>query len=378
MVQKRVYNFSAGPAMLPEAVMKEAQRDLLDWQGRGVSVMEVSHRGDAFMAIAEAATQRCRELLSLPDNYHILFLHGGAQAEFAMIPMNLLAYQQAAAYVVNGVWGQLAAEEAERYATVHVISNTSSSQYKTLEPVEAWQPVPNTAGYIYYVDNETVNGVEYPAVPWFEQPPLDNLGERIPLVTDMSSNLLTRPFDVNQFGVIYACAQKNLGPAGVTLVIIRDDLLQREPMPWTPNVFQFRTQADKHSMQNTPPTFAWYMTGLVLNWVKAQGGVSVLAKKNAAKAKALYDYIDQSDFYINDVDPRYRSRMNVVFQLRNPKLEPLFLKSAEAAGLVGLKGHRSVGGIRASIYNAMPQAGIDALLNFMNEFAVKFAVKQCA
>ncbi len=360
MNQKRVYNFSAGPAMLPLEVMQEAQAEFLNWQDSGMSVMEVSHRGDAFKALAKACEQDLRNLLQVPDNYEVLFLHGGARSQFAMVPMNLAYQAQSMAYVKTGIWSEIAAKEAEKYGKVHVVCDASSTDYTTIPNPATWEKFDDST-YLFYVDNETVNGVEFQNIP----------KSSLPLVSDMSSNLLTRCLDVSRFGIIFACAQKNLGPAGVTVVIVRKDLLQREIFPQTPNMFNYRLHAENDSMQNTSPTYPWYILSLVLKWVQKQGGLKAIEAQNLTKAQKLYDYIDHSTFYHNKVDKAYRSRMNVIFNLKNSALETQFLEAAEKAGLTNLKGHRFVGGLRASIYNAMPVAGIDALLNFMEDFSMK-------
>ncbi len=357
----RVFNFSAGPAMLPTEVMEQAQAEFMDWQHSGMSVMEISHRSAEFMALAKESTDDLRELLNVPNNYRILFLHGGARSQFAMVPMNLLNHKKQAAYVQTGVWSKLAAQEARLYCDVKLVADTEASQFTSIPPQSEWQSC-NDAAYLYYVDNETVNGVEFHDVP-------ESHG--LPLVSDMSSNILSRPFDVAQYGVVFACAQKNLGPAGVTCVIIRDDLLQCEPIATTPSMFRYQEHAAKNSLLNTSPTYPWYMVSLVLKWVKKSGGVAEMAKRNARKSQKLYDYIDANDFYRNPVAVDCRSRMNVIFTLPTQALDAQFVEQATRAGLTGLKGHRFVGGLRASIYNAMPEAGVDALLNFMDDFKKK-------
>lgn len=358
----RVFNFSAGPAMLPEDVMHQAQEEFMNWKGCGISVMEISHRGSEFMRLAEESKQDLRDLLNIPENYHILFLHGGARSQFAMVPMNLLGSKKKAAYIQTGIWSQIAAEEARRYADVQLVVNTESTKFTTIPPQQQWQSPDDDVAYLHCTDNETINGVEFSYVP-------DHYD--LPLITDMSSNILSRPFDVRQFGLIYACAQKNLGPAGVTLVIIRDDLLQLEPLVATPSMFRYQLHVENNSLLNTAPTYPWYITSLVLKWLKKQGGVGVMAERNWRKAQKLYDYIDRSDFYFNPVNPAVRSRMNIIFTLPNEKLDTQFVDQAKKAGLVGLKGHRYLGGIRASIYNAMPEAGVDFLLEFMDDFSNK-------
>ena len=354
---KQVYNFSPGPAVLPHSVLQQAQAEMLDWQGSGMSVMEMSHRGKAFMSIAEKAEADLRKLLNIPNNYKVLFLQGGAHAQFAMIPLNLLQGKQQADYMETGDWSVRAIEEARRYGHVNVVASSISSNFTTIPERSTWQVNPNAA-YFHYVDNETIRGVEFDAIP--------EVGD-VTLVADMSSNILSRPIDVSRFGVIYAGAQKNIGPAGLTIAIVREDLLGRAD-PKTPNILNYQIYADNESMYNTPPTYAWYIAGLVFEWLLAQGGLEAMAVLNERKAEKLYAAIDQSDFYANPVDKQYRSWMNVPFTLRDSQLDAAFLKQAEEAGLVTLKGHRQVGGMRASIYNAMPEAGVDALISFMQQF----------
>jgi len=351
----RVYNFSAGPAALPEAVLKQAQAELLDWHGTGMSVMEMSHRGKAFMSIAEAAEADLRELMSIPDDYKVLFLQGGASTQFAMVPLNLMGRTGKADYINTGSWSKKAIAEGRRYGEVNVIADTSAEF--TVPAADSLQFSPDAA-YVHYTPNETIQGVEFPYVP--------ETGD-LPLVADMSSTILSRPIDVSKFGVIYAGAQKNVGPAGLTLVIVREDLVGQAPES-CPAMLDYKTHADAGSMYNTPPTYSWYLAGLVFKWLKAQGGLAAMAEINERKAKALYAAIDASDFYHNPVDPECRSWMNVPFTLADPELDGLFLEEASKAGLETLKGHRSVGGMRASIYNAMPEAGVQALIEFMKEF----------
>lgn len=356
----RVYNFSAGPSMLPEPVLERAREELLDWQGSGMSVMEMSHRGAHFSQIAKASETLLRELLGIPEDYHCLFLQGGATGQFAAIPMNLLGSRRKMSYVVTGSWSKKALAEAKRYGEVQIAATSEADKFTTIPELATWQIDPEAA-YLHYTANETIGGVEFPFVPEVD----------LPLVTDMSSNLLSRPVDVSRFGLIYAGAQKNMGPAGITVVIVRKDLV-REPLPGTPSIWDYRQQAEEGSMLNTPPTYNWYLLGLVLEWLREQGGVAAIEKRNLEKAKLLYQAIDASDFYHNPVDPRYRSRMNVPFVLADPALDAVFLQEAEACGLVNLKGHRSVGGMRASIYNAMPIEGVRALVNFMQEFERRY------
>jgi phosphoserine aminotransferase len=353
----RVYNFSAGPAALPEEVLERARKEMLDWNGSGMSVMEMSHRGKEFMSIAAKAEADLRELMAIPDNYKVLFLQGGASSQFAMIPINLLADKTSADYLLTGQWSKKAISEAKRFGKVNVIADTTQSKFTTL-PDEASLKFDKEAAYVHYTPNETIVGVEFPYVP--------DTGD-IPLVADMSSTILSRPIDVSKFGLIYAGAQKNIGPAGLTLVIIREDLIGKA-MPGMPVMFDYKTHADEGSMYNTPPTYGWYFAGLVFEWLKQQGGLAGMARINQAKAEKLYAAIDQSDFYSNPVAVPCRSWMNVPFILADAELDKAFLEGAAKNGLTTLKGHRSVGGMRASIYNAMPPAGVDALVAYMAEF----------
>ena len=354
----RVFNFSAGPAALPEDVLKQAQAEMLDWQGCGMSVMEMSHRGKEFMSIAAEAEADLRELMAIPDGYKVLFLQGGASSQFAMIPMNLIGKTGKADYFRTGSWSKKAIAEAKRYGDVAVTADREIDGKFTTVPAADGFEVSADAAYLHYTPNETIEGVEFPYVP--------ETGD-VPLVADMSSTILSRPVDVSKFGLIYAGAQKNIGPAGLTIVIVREDLVG-DPLPGTPSMFSYRTHADADSMYNTPPTFGWYLAGLVFKWLKAQGGLAGMAEINQRKAESLYRAIDESAFYNNPVDPACRSWMNVPFTLANAELDAEFLKQAGEAGLKTLKGHRSVGGMRASIYNAMPEAGIVTLIDFMREF----------
>ncbi len=354
----RVYNFSAGPATLPEAVLQQAADEMLDWQGTGMSVMEMSHRGKAFVSIAEQAESDLRELLAVPDNYRVLFLQGGATAQFAAVPLNLLGNASTVDYVNTGSWSKKAIAEAGKYASrVNVVAEGAKDPMSI--PAEAeWHCDPKAA-YLHYCANETISGVEFHSVPV--------TGHDVPLVSDMSSNFLSRPVDVSKFGVIYAGAQKNYGPAGLTVVIVREDLLDRASQQ-TPSIWHYQAQADADSMLNTPATYSWYIAGLVFQWLKREGGLSAMAERNARKAGKLYAAIDNSSFYRNPVAPAARSLMNVPFVLADDSLDAAFLSEAQAAGLHTLKGHRSVGGMRASIYNAMPESGVDALIDFMADF----------
>lgn len=353
----RVYNFSAGPAALPEAVLQQAREEMVDWQGSGMSVMEMSHRGKEFMSIANQAEADLRELLSIPDNYKVLFLQGGASSQFAMVPMNLAAEKRTVDYINTGAWSKKAIAEAKRFAEVNIAGTTEANRFTSVPHQNELQLNPDAA-YLHYTPNETIGGVEFSYVP--------HCGD-VPLVADMSSTILSRPLDVDRFGIIYAGAQKNVGPAGLTLVIIREDLLG-ETMPGVPTMYDYRTHADNDSMYNTPPTYSWYLAGLVFKWLKGQGGLQGMAEINSRKAGKLYAAIDGSSFYSNPVDPHCRSWMNVPFTLADAELDGRFLEEASAAGMKTLKGHRSVGGMRASIYNAMPESGVDALIDFMADF----------
>ena len=357
----RAFNFSAGPAMLPEAVLRQAQEEMLDWHGSGMCVAEMSHRGKEFMSIAEQAEADLRELLEVPAGYKVLFLQGGASSQFSMVPMNLLRGGDSADYINTGSWSKKAIAEARRYCTVNVAASTQESRFTSV-PAQGELDLSAQAAYVHYTPNETIEGVEFPYVP-------DTAGK--PLVADMSSTILSRPIDVSRFGVIYAGAQKNVGPAGLTILIVREDLIG-QPLAGTPTMFDYQTHAENGSMYNTPPTYAWYLAGLVFKWLKNLGGLDSMAVINERKAETLYAAIDGSDFYANPVAPECRSWMNVPFTLANPELDAMFLSEAKEAGLVTLKGHRSVGGMRASIYNAMPEAGVQALVDFMGEFERKY------
>ena len=361
----RVWNFSAGPAVLPEAVLRQAADEMLDWHGCGMGVMEMSHRGKEFTAIAAQAEADLRELLAVPANYRILFMQGGAIAENAIIPMNLMGNKRVADYVVTGSWSQKSQKEARKYAEVNIAASSEASGFTTVPAMDEWRISPDPA-YVFTCTNETIGGVEYP----FE-PDLTKLGRgEIPVVADMSSHILSRAIDVSKYGLIFGGAQKNIGPAGLTIVIVREDLLGHA-MPHCPTAFDFRTVADNGSMYNTPPTYGIYIAGLVFQWLKRQGGVPAIEAQNVAKARLLYDFLDASDFYENRVDRACRSRMNVPFFLKDEALNDAFLAESKAAGLVQLKGHKSVGGMRASIYNAMPLAGVAALVDFMRDFAAR-------
>ena len=354
----RVFNFSAGPATLPEAVLNRAREEMMDWQGSGVSVMEMSHRGKEFMSIAAQAEKDLREIMAIPDNYKVLFLQGGASTQFAMVPLNLLGDKKGADYAFTGHWSKKAIAEAKRYCDVNLVVDTSEGKFTSVPEQSQWS-MGSDAAYVHYTPNETIAGVEFGWVP--------ETGD-VPLVADMSSSILSRPMDVSKYGIIYAGAQKNIGPAGLTIVIVRDDLLEKAGDN-VPAMLNYKTHADNESMYNTPPTYSWYMAGLVFQWIKQQGGLQKMAETNTRKAQKLYTAIDASGgFYRNPVDVNARSLMNVPFILADDALDKEFLEGAADSDLVQLKGHRSVGGMRASIYNAMPEAGIDALIDFMQQF----------
>lgn len=353
----RAYNFCAGPATLPESVLQKARDEMLDWCGTGMSVMEMSHRSDEFVAIAQTAEQDFRDLAGVPDDYAVLFMQGGASSQFATVPLNLLSDKTSADYVNTGIWSKKAIAEARRYANVNVVASSESNGFTDIPDQASWRCDPDAA-YLHYTPNETIGGLEYDFIP--------DSGA-VPLVADMSSTILSRPLDVSRFGVIYAGAQKNIGPSGLVVVVIRKDLLGRARKE-IPTMMDYKITADNGSMYNTPSTYSWYLAGLVFQWLKAQGGVDAMGQINARKSRKLYGYIDRSDFYANPIAPRFRSWMNVPFILADESLNSAFLKGAEERRLLNLKGHRSVGGMRASIYNAMPEAGVDALIDYMTTF----------
>ena len=356
----RVYNFSAGPAVLPEPVLAQAAAEMLDWHGSGMSVMEMSHRGKEFIAIADQAEADLRELLAIPDDYTVLFLQGGAIAENAIVPMNLLRGKTQADYVNTGEWSKKSIKEAKKFCTVNIAASSEDKGFTYVPEQSAWKLSPDAA-YVHICSNETIGGVEYHWTP--------DTGE-VPLVTDASSHILSRPVDIAKYGLIYGGAQKNAGPAGLTLVIVRSDLMGNA-MQVTPSAFDFKLQAEADSMFNTPPTYAIYIAGLVFQWLKKQGGLAAIEQKNIAKAKVLYDYLDRSQFFKSPVRAQDRSRMNVPFKLADETLDDAFLKATKDAGMVQLKGHRSVGGMRASIYNAMPIEGVQRLVEVMRDFEAK-------
>ena len=354
---ERIFNFSAGPAALPQEVLEQAREELVNWRGCGMSVMEMSHRGKEYMSIQAEAEADLRELMGIPANYKALFLQGGASSQFAMIPMNLYRGKASADYLNTGEWSKKAIKEAKKYGAVNVVASSEDKNFSYAPTQNAWKLDPNAA-YVHYTPNETIGGVEI-----FWTPETGN----VPLVADMSSNILSRPIDVSKFGLIYAGAQKNIGPAGLTIVIVREDLLG-ETVKGTPTMFDYKVAADNDSMYNTPPTYAIYIAGLVFKMLKAKGGIAAMEKTNRAKAKLLYDALDASSFYSSPVAVENRSLMNIPFTLKDAALDDEFIKGAKARGMVQIKGHRSVGGMRASIYNAMPVAGVQALVDWMKEF----------
>ncbi len=355
----RKYNFCAGPAALPEAVLQQAAAELIDYQGAGLSIMEMSHRSPEIVAIAEKAEADFRELLDISDDYAVLFLQGGASTQFASVPLNLLGDKTTADYVNTGQWSKKAIKEAKRFADINVVASSEDTNFTTIPAFESWQ-LNKDAAYLHYTPNETIGGVEFMWTPQVD----------VPIVADMSSTILSRPIDVNQFGVIYAGAQKNIGPAGLTIAIVRKDLLGKATAH-CPAMLDYKTAAENDSMYNTPPTYGIYLAGLVFQWLKDQGGLAAIEAVNRRKADKLYNFIDTSGFYANPVEVASRSLMNVPFTLANSDLDKQFLAESEEAGMLNLKGHRSVGGMRASIYNAVPEAAVDALIDFMKDFESK-------
>lgn len=356
----RVFNFSAGPAVLPEAVLMQARDEMLDWHGSGMSVMEMSHRGKEFESIIAQAEADLRELMAIPGNYKVLFLQGGASLQFSMIPINLMGESKRADYVHTGEWAKKAIAEAKRVGAVNIAATAEDRNFSYAPPQSAWK-LSADAAYVHVTTNETIGGVEFHWVP--------DTGN-VPLIADMSSHILSRPMDVSRYGLIYAGAQKNIGPAGLAIVIVRDDLIGRAPAG-TPAMLDYKVMADNGSMYNTPPTYSVYIAGLVFQWVRKLGGLKAMEEINRRKAGLLYDLIDGSGFYTNPVAKTDRSLMNIPFRMRDENLDEAFLKSAKSAGLIQLKGHRSVGGMRASIYNAMPVEGVQALVDFMRDFEKK-------
>ena len=354
---ERIFNFSAGPAALPLAVLEQARDELVNWRGSGMSVMEMSHRGKEYMSIQAEAEADLRELMGIPANYKVLFLQGGASTQFAMVPMNLLRGKASADYLNTGEWSKKAIKEAKKYGAVNVVASSEDKNFTYAPTQDAWKLDPNAA-YVHFTPNETIGGVEI-----FWTPETGS----VPLVADMSSNILSRPIDVTKYGLIYAGAQKNIGPAGLTIVIVREDLLG-QTVAGTPTMFVYKIHGDNDSMYNTPPTYAIYIAGLVFKLLKAKGGIAGMEAVNRAKAKLLYDALDASSFFHSPVARENRSLMNIPFTLKDAALDEEFLKGAKARGMVQLKGHRSVGGMRASIYNAMPIEGVQALVDWMKEF----------
>ncbi|MDP0562139.1 MAG: 3-phosphoserine/phosphohydroxythreonine transaminase [Candidatus Endonucleobacter sp. (ex Gigantidas childressi)] len=353
----RAFNFCAGPAAIPLSVLEQARDELLNWQKSGASVMEVSHRGKAFMQLAEESMEDLRDLLAVPSNYTILFLQGGARGQFAGVPLNIKGIATAADYVDSGFWAQSAITEAQRYLTVNVVSDGKKSNFQSLPKQSEWR-LNTDAAYLHYTPNETIGGLEFPFIP--------DSGA-VPLVADMSSSILSKPLDVSLFGIIYAGAQKNIGMAGLTVVIVRNDLMEKKHST-CPSILSYKDQSGRDSMYNTPPTFAWYLSSLVFKWLKKSGGLQAIAEINERKASKLYGIIDKTGFYSNNVDKNWRSRMNVPFSIINTTLNTLFLAKAEQEGFLYLKGHIAAGGMRASIYNAVPESHVDALVDFMAEF----------
>lgn len=359
---RQVFNFSAGPAMLPEEVLLQAQAEMLDWQGTGMSIMELGHRGPEFQRVAEQAVADIRELMAIPNNYHVLFLAGGASTQFAMVPVNLFARGKKADYIDTGIWSKKAIAEASRYGTVNIAAKAEFKDNLAYIPTQDTWTMSQDASYLHYTPNETIDGLEFQWVP--------KTGD-VPLVADMTSMILSRPVNVSDYGIIYAGAQKNVGQAGLTIVIIRDDLVG-EPLSQIPSLYSYKLQVENQSFYNTPPTYAWYISGLVLNWMKRHGGVKAFYELNQRKAKRLYSIVESyPEFYVSRIHPSCRSMMNIMFYLKDDKLTSVFLEQAEAHGLTNLRGHRVSGGVRASIYNAMPEQGVNVLAEFMIDFAKK-------
>ncbi len=359
---RKVFNFSAGPGMLAEEVLDQAQKEMLDWHGTGMSIMELGHRGTEFKEVTDQAESDLRELMSIPDNYHVLFLPGGATAQFAMVPINLMAANKHADYIDTGIWSKKAIDEAKRYGHVNIAASLIvEDELIKIPSQDRWSLNPQ-ASYVHFTPNETIDGVE------FHQLPETN---GVPLVADMSSNILSKPINVSDYGIIYAGAQKNIGQAGITIIIIRDDLVH-DPLPGMPTLYSYPLHIAQKSFYNTPPVYSWYIAGLTFAWMRRQGGVKHFAEINQRKSEKLYRFIDEhKEFYVNSIHPTCRSHMNVPFNIVNKGLVDSFLNEAAESGLTNLKGHRLSGGIRASIYNAMPEIGVDALIDFMKTFAIK-------
>jgi len=353
----RVYNFSAGPAILPEEVLREAAEEMLDYRGTGMSVMEMSHRSSTYQTIIDEAQQDLRDLMGIPDNYKVLFMQGGASQQFAMVPMNLMR-NRVADYIITGVWAKKACEEAKKYGTANVIASSADQTFSYI-PDCSDLPVSDDADYVYICENNTIYGTKFKKLP-------NTKGK--PLVSDVSSCFLSEPVNVADYGILYGGVQKNIGPAGVVIAVIRDDLIREDVLPGTPTMLTYKTHADNGSMYNTPPAYGIYICGKVFKWLKNQGGLEAIKQHNEAKAKLLYDFLDNSRLFKGTVRKEDRSLMNVPFVIGDQQMEAKFIKESTSAGLTNLKGHRSVGGMRASIYNAMPLAGVQALVDFMEEF----------
>lgn len=360
-MNQRVHNFSAGPSKLPEAVLSQIQQECFNWRQTGVSIMEISHRHPKVVEMIRETEVAIRELLNIPDTYHVLFCHGGGRAQYSLIPLNFLNSHDVADYAITGLWSVLAAKEANRFASINIPVNTETQSFRTIPPIETWDLHPE-ARYLHYVDNETIHGVEFPAAPQVKG---------VPLVSDMTSNIMSKPLDITQYGMIYAACQKNLGIAGLTVVILDPNLIPNDSDP-LPVLHDYKTYIEHRSLYNTPPVFPIYVTSKLVQWLKKQGGVEAIFEMNQHKAQKLYDFIDNSEFYENRVVPEVRSRMNVSILLKKQDLIPQFIKEAEAQGLFGLQGHRYLGGIRASLYNAVTEEAVDHLIHFMKTFAWRY------
>ncbi len=362
-MKARTYNFGAGPAMLPGPILKEAQEELLNWNNLGVSILELGHRTSQFTQLLAHAEHSLRQLLNIPESYQVLFLGGAARMQFSMIPMNFLNPQEQAGYIITGIWSQMAFKEAQHLKNAYCIASSEDNRFKSIPKDNSWKIKKDTA-YVYYTPNETVNGVRFPFVPEVSD---------IPLIADMTSCLLSEPIDVKQYGLIFAGAQKNIANAGLTIVIVRNDLLEKIPDPVIPTMLNYKIQAENHSLYATSPVFNCYLANKMFDWVKAQGGVAALYEQNCLKAEKLYQYLDSTDFYVTTVEKEARSIVNVCFSLKKQELEQQFISLAEQQGLYALQGHRYVGGLRASLYNAMPMDGVDALIHFMSQFEKEYS-----
>lgn len=359
MMKTRVYNFGAGPAMIPESILLEAQEELMNWHDEGMSILEIGHRTKAFTDLMQHAELTLRELLKIPEDYQVLFLGGAARTQFAMIPLNFLAPEEQAGYIITGVWSQMAFEEAQRLKKAYSVASGEGTQFKSIPAFDSWDIQSNTS-YLYFTPNETVNGVRFPFVPKLSS---------MPLIADMTSCLLSEPIDITQYDLIFAGAQKNIANAGMTVVIVKNELLEKKAFPEVPSMLSYPVQAQHRSLYATPPVFNCYLADKMFSWVKEQGGIEALYKQNCIKSDLLYQYIDSSNFYFNSVAKEARSLVNVCFLLKKPELEAQFIALAHQRGLVALAGHRTVGGLRASLYNAMPISGVEALIEFMSVFA---------